>query len=252
MDKMKRIPQLLVLGLLAISLIACATAQAAPATEPQDAPLVPLENASRTITVVGVGTVNLVPDVARINVGAEVRADTVSEAKGEVDRQIAAIRAALAETGVEAKDIQTNHYSIHYEREAIPIMREAPVGPAQEGYRVSNMLRVTVRDVERAGEVLDAVVEAGANQVYGVTFTVSDQDKWQSQAREKAVADAYARASELADLVGAKRGEVLSVSEVIGGLMMPMTLQASIGGSGDLTPGELEMGTQVQVTFALQ
>jgi uncharacterized protein YggE len=113
MDKMKRIPQLLVLGLLAISLIACATAQAAPATEPQDAPLVPLENASRTITVVGVGTVNLVPDVARINVGAEVRADTVSEAKGEVDRQIAAIRAALAETGVEAKDIQTNHYSIH-------------------------------------------------------------------------------------------------------------------------------------------
>ena len=95
-------------------------------------------------------------------------------------------------------------------------MPEGPVGESQGGYRVSNMLRVTVRDVERAGDVLDAAVEAGANQVYGVTFTVSDESRWQGQAREKAFADAKARAAELAGLAGVELGAVQSVSEVIG------------------------------------
>ena len=131
-------------------------------------------------------------------------------------------------------------------------MREGPAGPAQEGYRVSNMLQVTVRDVEQAGDVLDAVVEAGANQAYGVTFTVSDQNKWQSEARKEAVADAKARAGELAALVGLELGEVLSVSEVIGGVMPPMVMRGIGGGGGGFAPGELEMSTQVQVTFALQ
>jgi uncharacterized protein YggE len=252
MDKMKRISQLLVLALLAVWLIACMPAQAAPLEQPGDTPLAPALDMPRTITVVGAGKVSLVPDVARINVGAEVRADTVSEAKGEVDRQIAAITAALSEAGVAAKDIQTNHYSIHLEREPMPMIREGPAGPGQEGYRVSNMLRVTVRDVERAGDVLDAVVEAGANQVYGVNFTVSDQEKWLGQAREKAMANANARAHELAGLAGVELGEVLSVSEVIGGMMPPSIMMEHGIGGGGFAPGELEMSTQVQVTFALQ
>jgi uncharacterized protein YggE len=189
MDNMKRIQLLLVLALLAVSLIACMPVRAAPAAQgatvaqAEGEPLAPARDAPRTITVVGAGKVGLVPDVARINVGAEVRADTVSEAKDEVDRQIAAIRTALDELGVEARDIQTSHYSINYDREPIPVVRDDPAGSDHGGYRVSNMLRVTVRDVERAGEVLDAVVEAGANQVYGATFTVSDEGRWQGPAR---------------------------------------------------------------------
>jgi uncharacterized protein YggE len=258
---MKRIPQLSILALLAITLVACTAVQAAPATvtpppgQAEDASCLPAHDTPRTITVVGVGKVSLVPEVAHINVGAEVRADTVSAAKGEVDRQIEAIHAVLVKMGIEAKDIQVNHYSIHLEREPMPmVVRDAPTGPAQEGYRVSNMLRVTVRDVERASALLDAVVEAGANQVYGVDFTVSDPDAWQSEAREKAIADANARAAELAGLTGVELGKVLSVSEVIGGMMAPSLLMGrSIGGGGGgFAPGELEMSTQVQVTFALQ
>lgn len=203
----------------------------------------------RTITVVGTGKVSLVPDVARINIGAEALADTVSGAKTEVDRRIAAIIDALTEPGVDEKDIQTSHYSIHYERELTPVVREGPARESQDGYRVSNMLRVTVRDVEKAGAVLDAVVEAGANQVWGVTFAVSDESKWQNQAREKAMADTKARASELADLAGVKLGEVMSVSEVIGGMPMP---RAMGGGSDGIAPGELELGIQIQVTFAIR
>jgi uncharacterized protein YggE len=248
---MKRLQPVLVLALLAVAAIACATVQAAP--PPEETPIA--ADTPRTITVVGQGLVSLVPDVARINVGAEVRAATVSEAKAEVDRQIAAIAAALDELGIEAKDIQTNHYSIHYEREQMHVMPEGSPTPNQEAYRVSNMLRVTVRDVERAGDVLDAVVEAGANQVWGVSFTVSDESAWQGEARREAMADARARAAELAELAGLELGEVLSVSEVIGGMgYRPTTIMSEygMGGGSGLAPGELEMGTQIEVVFAVE
>ena len=111
-----------------------------------------------------------------------------------------------------------------------------------------------MREVERAGAVLDAVVEAGANQVYGVTFTVSDEAEWQGLARQKAMEDASERARELANLADIELGQVLSVSEVIQGLWSgPIGLgwTAGIGGSGGgFAPGELEMSTNVQVTFA--
>ena len=248
---MKRVYSLLAVVVLAASLVACTAVQAAPpatATPLQDEP-------PRAITVVGMGKVSLVPDIARIHVGAEVRADTVAEAKAEVDRQIAAIMAALSALGVQPKDIQTNQYSIHYQQEPTPMMGEAAEETRRDGYRVSNMLQVTVRDVERAGAVLDAVVEAGANQVYGVSFTVSDEAEWESQAREKAVADAVVRAGELAELTDLELGEVLSVSEVIGGMWTgprQIMWESGMGGGGGLAPGELEMGTQVQVVFAVQ
>jgi uncharacterized protein YggE len=251
----KRIELLSIVALLAASLAACAAVNAASTTEAQGAPASATGSESsatpRTITVVGTGNVSLVPDVARINVGAEARADTVSEAKAEVDGQMAAIMAALKQMAVDEKDIQTSHYYIHYEeRVPMPVVQEGPVGESQSGYRVSSMLRVTVRDVEKAGEVLDAVVEAGANQVHGVTFTVSDESKWQGQAREKAMANARARAGELAGLAGVELGELISVSEVIGSV--PMTVAMEGRGGGGIAPGELELGTQVQVTFAIQ
>ena len=163
-----------------------------------------------------------------------------------------AIAAALKEAGVDEKDIQTSHYSIHYEQEPMPVTREGSAPENQGGYRVSNMVRVTVHDVEKAGDVLDAVVQAGANQVYGVTFAVSDESTWQSEARAKAMADARSRAQALADLAKVELGEVLSVSEVVGSLPVPvMAVERGVGGGG-IAPGELELGTQIQVTFAIQ
>ena len=166
---------------------------------------------------------------------------------------MAAIMAALKAQGVDEIEIQTSHYSINYERELVPAKLEGAPLVEQAAYRVSNMLRVTVRDVEKAGAVLDAVVEAGANQVHGVTFTVSDEEIWQGQAREKAMEDALARASELAGLAGVELGEVLTVSEVVAGFPVPMALMAegAMGGSM-IAPGELEVGTQLQVSFAIQ
>lgn len=249
---MKRFRELLIVATLAVLLVAAITVVLGPRVESQAVPSSPAQDLPRTITVVGTGKVSLVPDVAQVNVGAEARADTVSEAKAEVDRQMVALHAALQEMGIDEKDIQTSHYSIHYEREPMQVMREGPVGEGEGGYRVSNMLRVTVRDVERAGDVLDAAVEAGANQVYGVTFTVADESSWQGQAREKAMSDAEARAAELAGLAGVELGAVQSVSEVIGAWPAAMAPMPETVMSGGFAPGELELSTRVQVTFAIQ
>jgi uncharacterized protein YggE len=251
------------------------------------------EGIQRMITVVGAGRVSLAPDIGQINVGVEARASTVSEAKVEVDRQMAAIVATLRALGLDDKDMQTSQYSIYYERE--PILREEP-GTSTGAYHVSSMLQLTVRDVDQVGSVLDAAVEAGANQVYGVQFTVSDDAKWQSQARVEAMADARARAEELARLAGVTLGQdgvqftvsddakwqsqarveamadararaedlarlagvtlgqVISVSEVIGSSPVPVYRAAAeiAYGGGGIAPGELELSTQVQVTYAIQ
>lgn len=251
-NRMTWLAALSIVGLLAVVLASCTPAQAAQQTAAPTAS----QDISRHITVVGVGEVNLKPDIARINVGAEASASTVSEAKQEVDDRLAAILNVLQEMGIAERDIQTSQYSIYYEREPVyPMAAEEGVKEATGAYRVTSMLNVTIRDLDRVDEVLDAVVEAGANQMYGVTFTVSDEQEWEKEAREKAMADAKARAEELAGLAGVELGEVLTVSEIVGSSVVPVArvaLESAAVGGGGIVPGELELSTQIQVTFAIR
>jgi uncharacterized protein YggE len=259
---MTRIRELLALAALVALLMACTSASAAAGSVRREAgPSTVVQEPSywteapgalRSITVIGKGKVRLVPDIARIHVGAEARAGTVSEAKAEVDHQMVAMVAALQGMGVDEQDIRTSYYGIHHVSELAPPLPKGPPAESEDGYQVLNMFQVTVRNVEKAGDVLDAAVEAGANQVQGVTFTISDEETWLSQAREKAMEDAMARAAELADLAGVQLGEVLSVSEVIPGFPVPMAAVIESSISGGIAPGELEMVTQVQVSFAIQ
>jgi uncharacterized protein len=243
----------LIVALLTVALVGCAAVEAAPPAASQAVVAETGTQASRTITVVGAGEVNLAPDIAHISIGAEARSSTVSEAKAETDRQIAAILSTLKELGIDDKDIQTSSYSIYYERQPVTFAAEKGA-PAEEqgGYRVSSTLGVTIRDIDRVGEVLDAVVSAGANQVYGVSFTIADETKWQAKARADAVADARARATELAGLSGVELGQVLSISEVVGITSGPVSLKMAERAGGGIAPGELELSTQIQVTFAIQ
>jgi uncharacterized protein YggE len=248
-----RIKWLGIVALIAVALAGCATVQASSVVDPtvETASSEQVESAAspRTMTVVGEGKISLKPDIAKVSIGVEARAGTVSEAKAEVDARMATVFATLQEASISDKDVQTSHYSIHYDREPVPVVREGPAPQIQDGYRVSSTVLVTVRDVEGASSLLDAVVEAGANHVYGVNYTVSDRSAWQTTARAKAVADARSRAQELADLAGVELGEVLSVSEVIGSV--PMMIERSMGGGG-MAPGEMELATRIQVTFAIQ
>ena len=166
----------------------------------------------RTITVVGEGTVKIKPDIAQANIGVEVIRPTVKAASSGAKESMDAVLQALKEQGVDEKDIQTSGFSVWTERPY------GPEGPSDEVlYHVSNQVAVTIRDLDTVGTVLDAAIEAGANNIYGVTFSLDDPSQVESKAREKAVADAQAKARELATLNDVEVGDVVSVSEVIGG-----------------------------------
>jgi len=243
----KRVTISLLVGLVLLA----AVVGCAPAASSVEAP----GSIERSITVVGEGKVSVAPDVAEANVGVDVLAPTVKESTAEAKERMTAIMAALQKAGIAEKDIQTSSYSIYFERypEMMAVVEEKP-SEIEGNYRVSNMVRVKIRDLDKIGAVLDGVIEAGANNVYGVSFTVDDPSEVRSEARAKAIADAKAKAQELADLNGVNLGEVLQISEVIGGsfptIGMPMAVEYA-GGGGPISPGELEYSVQIQVTYAI-
>src|SRR5262245_11630189 len=164
----------------------------------------------RTITVGGDGSAKVKPDTAQATVGVEVINKSLDEATSAAQQQIEAILAALKAQGVADEDIQTANYSISVEQLTGPDGQLT--GEVQ--YHVSNQVTVTVHDLDKVGQVLDAAIKAGANSVYGVNFTIADPTAAQSQAREDAVKKASAKAQELAQLNGVQLGDVLRVSEV--------------------------------------
>jgi uncharacterized protein YggE len=201
-----------------------------------------------TITVVGEGKVSIRPDMARATIGVEVIRPTVKEASAEASQVMNNVLGALRQLGVEERDIQTSGFSVWQERPYNPDGTQgAPV------YHVTNQLNVTIRNLENLGAVLDAAMNAGANNIYGVTFSLSDTAQAEAEARRKAVENARAKAEDLARLTNLQLGEVLSVSEVIGGVggaYYPAVQRAEgMGGGGPILPGELEITLQLQVTY---
>ncbi len=218
----------------------------------QEQPAAPVTTLPRTITVLGEGTVATQPDVAQIQVGVEVKGDNAQEASAEAAATMDAILAALAKLGVAKKDIQTTGFNIWVEQ------RMGPDGATTDEviYHVGNSVSVTVRDLDTVGDVLDATIAAGANSIYGVNFSLDDPGEVMAEARSLAAADALARAEELAGLHGVALGEVVSISEVIDGMGVPMfeSVNASMGlgnAAGPISPGQLEMTARLQVVYAI-
>lgn len=216
----------------------------------QDAPTTALP---RTITVVGEGKVSIRPDVARANIGVDVLKNSVKEASAENKTVLDAVLAALKEQGIAEKDIQTSGYSIYAERYG----NEGPLPENKVNYRVSNNVSVIIRDLDKVGAVLDAAVEAGANNIYGIEFILSDASKAKAEARKQAIANAKEKATELAGLTDVKVGAVVSVSEIVGNMGgyysagVAELARAQGGGGTPVVPGETEVAVQLQVVYAI-
>ncbi len=239
---------MLSVGGLALALTSAPrSTQAAVAAEAENGP-------NRSITVVGIGKASGKPDIAHVTVGIETQAASLQLAVDDNKTKMNALLDTLKQLGLADKDIRTSNYSVYTERVASPAA-SAEASANQMIYHVTNQVDVTLHDVNRIGEVLDKAVAAGANNIYGVSFSVEDTAKLEADAREKAVADAKARATELAQLNGLQLGEVLTVSEVVGGAV-PLYREAAMGmgggGSTPVQPGELEMNMSIQITYAVK
>jgi len=209
---------------------------------------------TRTISVAGQGEAAGPPDQATVNAGVRILAPTVIEASAENQAIVERIMAALEEHSVPAKDIQTTDYSIRPEQRYDPQgSREATV----TGFWVSNTVRITIRDVDRIGELLAAVTGAGANTIYGVAFGVSDPAALEARAREAAMNEARPRAEALAELADVELGDVVSISMTPGGgppvpMMAGRNLMAESAAVPSIAAGELSIRVQVYVTYAIR
>ena len=251
---------LIVITALAVAFVAGCSTASTPSVSAgsgvQSIQVPPASGPVRSITVVGVGKASGTPDVAHVNVGIETEADSVKQAVADNKAKMTQLLETLKGLGIADKDIQTSNYGVYAQRQPVP----GPEGKGGLGpmtYHVNNQVNVTVRDVAKLGQVLDEVVAAGANNVYGVNFSVDDTSKLQADARAKAFADEKARAESLARLAGVTLGDVVSVSEVIGGpgpiYEGPrMAAAAGLGGGAPIQPGELEVNMSIQVTFTIK
>ena len=206
---------------------------------------------STGITISAQGQVTAKPDVAYINLGVSTTAPTAREAMAQNNSALATVIAKLESMGVAKKDMQTGYVSLN--------PQTTPVKPGEQGtdkitsYWASNTLNVTVNDLTKVGELLDAAITAGANTVNGIRFGVKDNSTLNDQALTAAVKTARAKADLVADGLGLKVTGVQSVS--VDSYVGPEPVYAKMSAAGardasvPIEAGELTITASVRVTF---
>lgn len=257
------------IGLLAIAsmllLSACATAavQAAPSTADAGAPAATVYDggqekpSERSITVQGQGTVSAKPDLVTLSLGVQTTGKTAMEALALNSKQMGRVIHAIQGAGIEEKNIQTsgiNLYPVYEDRSLVQPGEQREI----VGYRASNSVSVTVHDIDKAGSVLDVAIEAGANQVGGVNFGLSDTDTIVTDALIAAVKNAQAKAQTIADTLGVQLGAALVVNEEwierpqARAYFAEAEALDSGGFSSPVRGGTVSVTAHIRVTFAIE
>ncbi len=205
----------------------------------------------RSMSVSGTGRVTVVPDIASINLGVHTEAENVKDALDDNTAQANAISEKLKEMGIEEKDIQTSNFNVY------PSDRYDPMTGQIQGryFVVENTVNVIVRDLSSLGEVLSAVVEAGANNIYGISFDVEDRDAAVAEARQLAIQDAKAKAEAIAKDAGVTLGELTNINIYSGS--MPITYYDAKGGAAveaavPIAAGTLSIIMECNLTYEIQ
>lgn len=196
-----------------------------------------------SITASGIGSVTTVPDRAHFSFGVQAQSRTASQALEAADAQLRRVVAALRDAGVAQADIQTEQISLS--------PRTSEDGVQIVGYTAISSVSVRVRNLDRAGLVVDAAVGAGANQVYGPSLTRSDQEALYRNALQAAYADARAKAEALAEAAGVTLGAMTATVEGGGSVPMPMAAGRAEDAKATVEPGTQEIQASVSVTFAI-
>ena len=208
-------------------------------------------SADSGISVTGTGKVSVKPDIAITTIGIQVTGSSLSDATSQANSKMSAVIDKIKSMGVADKDIQTTNYSVQ------PITNQPKSSnepPTITGYRINNQVSVTVRKIDDLGKILDAAVAAGANSIYGVSFSVADPTPYEQQARAAAVKDAMDQATELAKAGGITLGKIVSISENVAAPRPVFAAAAPLGvaSSVPVETGETQISVSVDVRFAIQ
>jgi uncharacterized protein YggE len=200
------------------------------------------------ISVIGEATLSVAPDQAQVDGGVTSDAKTARDASEANNTAMAKVLQALKGAGIEEKDYQTSRLSL---QPRYGPDRAAPA--AVVGYRASNRVTIKLRDVTKVAGVIDALVGAGANEIGGINFIVSQASKVLDEAREKAIADARRKAEIYAKAAGVTLGAPLSISEE--GSATPMfraKMAAPMAAGAPVAQGEETLSVTVNVSWAIK
>jgi hypothetical protein len=195
----------------------------------------------RTIAVVGVGTITAAPDIATVNVGVQVQAANAQDALRRANELTTAVLDAVRGLGLGDGDLRTNGPHLW---------------PNERGYQCGNDLTIVVRDVSTTGSVIDVAAGAGgpAFTMSGVSFGLAEPAALRSLARQEAMANAHAVATELATATGSAVGEVLTIVDGAGsGSPRPLAMgemRTAIAAT-PVAAGEQTIKVDVSVTYRL-
>ena len=210
------------------------------------------QDMNRTIIVTGTGEASAAPDMAILNLGVGADGATAAEALKNNSAQMEATIKSLRDAGVQKKDIQTSGLNIgpryDYSRDKSP--------PRITGYQATNMISVNLRDLDKAGAIIDKAVGVGANRLNSLSFDFADPKPMKDAARKAAVADARARAELYADAAGVKLGRVLQISDEFtthpGPLPTVRLAMAEAAGAAPVERGQSTLSASVTIIFAIE
>ncbi|MEZ5894115.1 MAG: SIMPL domain-containing protein [Parvularculaceae bacterium] len=163
----------------------------------------------RTISVNGEGRASAAPDMAVLTIGVQSEALTAAEALRANSADMSKTIAKLKELGVADKDIQTSGLSVNPQYD----YKENRSPPKVIGFVASNTVTVMLRDLSKAGSVIDQSVQSGANTLSGISFTFANPKPLMDEARKDAVADAKSKAKLLTEAAGVKLGRLITIQD---------------------------------------
>jgi uncharacterized protein YggE len=235
------------LFVIAVVMLALLVSACGPSTLNQAAPL-------RTLSVAGSGQAYLSPDIAYIYIGVHTEKLTAAESVAENTAQTETVITAIKDFGIDAKDIRTTNFSI-WPMDKYDPLSGTPTG--EKTYAVDNTVYVTVRELDKLGDLLDTVVQAGANTVNSVQFDVADKDEALKTARADAVKDAQEKAKELAEASGLSLGEIQSIGFVDSNPYPVFDGKGGGGGAAEaasvpIQPGQLTFTVSVNITYEIK
>jgi len=209
------------------------------------------EEIQRTLSLTGTGEVSAPPDIATIDLGVVSEAATARAALDANTGAMNRVMAVIGEHGIAASDVQTSGFSVQPRYVHDP---ENRVPPRVVGYQVNNTVHVTVRELDRLGRVLDAVVTGGSNTIQRLAFSFSDPASLLDEAHRKAGADARHRAELLAEGLGVRLGRIVQISEAGGRPPQPYLIRAEAMMSADvpIAAGEQAVSAGVSVTWEIE
>ncbi len=200
-----------------------------------------------TIIVTGTGIIHAKPDVAMVNIGVQTESKTAQDALQQNSDKMNSVMDSLKTNGIPEGNIKTLSYRLD------PIMRYDENTPTLIGYTAVNTIQVTLEDVNMVGSIIDISVSAGANLVHNIQFTVSKDrlDDLREDAIDAAVNDAQQKADATSKSLGVRLIGPISVSLTPGYEPRPYYEEARTA-STPIIPGELEISSNVQVTYAFE